>query len=130
MIVNYNFERVYHERDSEVLKPCLNYRELAFRLWNNFRWRGYIDPDIEYAIPEFTDEKQIREDLMTQLWRARASGLLDPDKMERAKREFKQRAFATLDKEQFDRITEKYSYDIELFGYEDIRDELAAIYEQ
>ncbi|GFS05428.1 carbohydrate sulfotransferase [Elysia marginata] len=127
-IVDYNFQRVYYERESGVLKPCISPRELAFRLWNNFRWRGYIDPEMNYTMPSFSDEKQVREDLMIQLWRARTSGLQDRDKMNRAKKEFRERAFATLDKSLFEMITSRYRFDFELFGYEDKRDELRALY--
>ena len=127
-IVDYNFKRVYHERESRVLKPCVSPRELAFRLWHNFRWRGYIDPDMDYVIPEFSDEKVVREDLMIQLWRARTSGLQDQNKMTRAKKEFRDRAFATLRETSFEIVTKAFDLDFKLFGYEEKREELRALF--
>ncbi|RUS91636.1 hypothetical protein EGW08_000609, partial [Elysia chlorotica] len=128
MIVDYNFQRVYHERESHLLQPCIGPRELAFRLWHNFRWRGYIDPDMDYQIPEYSGELRVREDLMIQLWRARTSGLQNRDKMARAKKHFRNAAFLSLGKELFEDVTGKYDLDFKLFGYEDKREELRALF--
>ncbi|KAK3769686.1 hypothetical protein RRG08_004937 [Elysia crispata] len=85
MIVDYNFRTL---RYSTHVRQCVSAQELAYRLWNNFRWRGYIDPDMEYIPSPQHQARIVSEDLMVQLEIARTSGLRDRTKLKDAKENF------------------------------------------
>ncbi|CAL1535138.1 unnamed protein product [Lymnaea stagnalis] len=123
-IIDYNFNRTHATELATFFEKCVTPTELAFRLWHNFRWRGYVDPDVSYVIPDFTLESRVKEDLIVQIARARQSGLSNPARMKQAKEEFRDKAFQTIPKELFQKLTRKYSFDFKLFGYEDVRDRL------
>ncbi|CAG5115751.1 unnamed protein product [Candidula unifasciata] len=128
IISSYNFHHFYRNVTLTFYKPCLFPKEIAYRLWYNFRWRGYIDPDVDYKLPELTDLKDIEEDFMVQVRAARKSGLQNPNKMKATKNEFRKKAFLSLSKAMFEKLSQKYAIDFELFGYTDIRDELYSFY--
>ncbi|KAH9489738.1 hypothetical protein Btru_057110 [Bulinus truncatus] len=120
-IIDYNFNKT-HEPDLEgFFNRCITPRELSYRLWHNFRWRGYIDPDLDYVIPDFTEEEEVKEDLTRQIWRARQSGLAHPERMEREKRYFRERAFQTITRQLFETLIKKYKNDFQLFDYQDCK---------
>ncbi|CAG5115750.1 unnamed protein product, partial [Candidula unifasciata] len=128
IISYFNFHRFYRNFTLAFYKPCLSPKEIAYRLWYNFRWRGYIDPDVDYKLPELTDLKDIEEDFMVQVRAARKSGLQNPNRMKAAKNEFRKKVFLSLSKAIFEKISQVYAMDFELYGFTDIRDELYAYY--
>lgn len=128
-ISKYNFHHFYSYNVSKTFyRTCISPNEIAYRLWQNFLWRGYIDPEVTYKIPSFNNLAEIEKDFMSQVWSARKSGLQNRERMRNAKREFKEKAFASISKDLFLRISEKYELDFQLFGYTDIRDKLFDIY--
>ncbi|XP_059158198.1 carbohydrate sulfotransferase 11-like [Physella acuta] len=123
-IIDYNFNYTHAKLQLTFFNSCISDRELAYRLWYNFRWRGYIDPDVNFVVPPPGTTGQIKADLLTQIWRARESGLKNPQRLEEAKKDFQMKIFQTIPKALFEKITEKYKLDFLLFGYEDQRDAL------
>ena len=117
-IVEYNFQLI---KMAPGIKPCVTPRELAYRLWNNFRWRGYIHPEVNYRVPDFTDNVAVQKDLQLQLGAARGRGLKSPEAMKKAKEKFNRDILKTLSPELFDTILKKYKSDFEMFAYENKR---------
>lgn len=128
MISEYNFN-IYNKTKTEAFyASCIGPREIAYRLWHNFQWRGYIDPNIKYKIPDTTNLQDVKADFLVQVKVARESGLQNPKKMKAAQKEFKRKVYLSLSKKTFERMTKKYALDFELFGYTDVRDELYSYY--
>ncbi|KAK0055507.1 carbohydrate sulfotransferase 8 [Biomphalaria pfeifferi] len=124
MLIEYNFDIISNSSKKSFYKTCITSRELGFRLWQTFRWKGYIDPDIEYLIPDFTEDKKVKKNLSEQVWGARTSGLKKPKSMKNAREKFNIAAFSTLSRSLFTILSQKYQLDIRLFGYESIRDKM------
>ena len=124
-IVDYNFKISFD--GNSLNKPvafyskCIGARELSYRLWNNFRWRGYIHPDVQYIIPSFKGVEEVKEDMMAQLMRANIKATQEPEKAKQMKKQFMFDIFSTLPRDLLGRIFEKYKTDIELFGYQDLQ---------
>ena len=129
MLVDYNFNRVFSDNLNKFYAKCVAAREIAYRLWNNFRWRGYIHPDVEYQPPTYKDKTLVKKDLLDQIIHARKKGLDEPGKMKKAKNDFKMNLFKTLSKELFGSITNKYKTDFDLFGYENVRDKYSSMFD-
>lgn len=128
MIVDYNYNRTTADNLNDFYARCVTSRELAYRLWNNFRWRGYIHPDVLYKVPDFTDTHAVKRDLLAQIRMAREEGLEEPGAMKKMKEEFRMEAFRTLPRDLFEKLMEKYKTDFDLFGYEDLRSKYRSLY--
>ena len=48
LIVDYNFDKVILKNLKWFFDKCITPDELAYRLWRNFQWKGFIHPDIQY----------------------------------------------------------------------------------
>ena len=127
MIVDYNFRKLQWRGH---VTRCASPQEIAYRLWNNFRWRGYIDPDVDYVPPSQTRMNIVKDDLESQLAVARKSGLRDRAKLKAAKEDFTRRIYLTLSKDLFEKVLRKYRLDCKFYGYEGVRDRLAALIEK
>ncbi|KAH9495906.1 hypothetical protein Btru_015409 [Bulinus truncatus] len=128
MLVDYHFNRTHDPNVDRFYRPCITPRELAYRLWHSFQWKGYIDPDMTYIIPNYTvTEYVVKKDLLHQVWAARRSGLDKPEVMREARESFRERAFRTLPRSLFENLMMKYKLDFELFGYEHIRNSMYSI---
>lgn len=110
------------------IENCASTKEIAYRLWNNFRWRGYIDPEVEYVPPPEDDSKKVKEDLKRQLAAARVLGMKNEANMKAAKKDFYRKIYSTLSREMFEKLLEKFKMDVKLYGYEKKRDELRSLY--
>ena len=117
LIVNYNFEKVTMQKTSGFHRVCISPHELAFRLWNNFRWKGYIDPDLQYTQSTSTSYPEVKDELFQQLRHARGQGLQRPDKMAAARREFRRLAFQSLSRKHVDGLFRKYRLDFQMFDF-------------
>lgn len=117
MIVDYFFDIAYtNAKTKAFLKNCLTAQELAFRLWQNFVWRGYIHPNVSYAVPNPRyDPPWIRRDLLAQLQIARDLGVQDPSAMASAKLAFYRDAFESLSAHTLETLIRKFKYDYALF---------------
>ncbi|KAH9489736.1 hypothetical protein Btru_057106 [Bulinus truncatus] len=122
--IDYNFDIIQKTTFKNFFPNCITSSELGYRIWQSFIWRGYIDPNIEYTIPDFTDDTRVKADLQEQVWRARKSGMAKPESMRRAKDAFKMAAYSTLSSSLFSLLTRKYRFDFKLFGYESVRDKM------
>ena len=118
MIVDYNFELRNLYGFNKFLYSCISPRELAIRLWNYFRWKGYIDPNVKYTSKDSSDWSYVHDDLLRQLKYARTLGLQNPRAMERTNSEFKRQAFQSLGNDTISYVMEKYRMDYLLFGFE------------
>ena len=121
-LVQFHFERL---TDKPEIMECLPPQELAYRLWNYFRWRGYIDPDMTYELPEVEMTKfypdhatSLREVFLYSLDKARKQGLRRPDVMKKTAEKFERELFQSLPKDVVQEFMKTYSLDFELFGYE------------
>ncbi|KAK3735517.1 hypothetical protein RRG08_007136 [Elysia crispata] len=121
IIVDYNFRKLSHDN---YVKRCSSTRELAYRLWNNFRWRGYIDPEVAYIAPARDEMKFVRDNLMKQLAEGRTSGLQNRTKLKAAQEEFRRQFYLTLSKDLFKKLEQKYALDFKFYGYEKLRDQM------
>ncbi|GFR94090.1 carbohydrate sulfotransferase [Elysia marginata] len=117
IIVEYFFDITYsNEETKEFLKNCITPHELAFRMWQNFVWRGYIHPNVSYHPPDpRRGPGLVKADLLAQLEVARARGLEDPSSMSRAKQAFYTNAFSSLSPHTLETLVRKFKYDYALF---------------
>ncbi|GFS14140.1 carbohydrate sulfotransferase [Elysia marginata] len=127
MIVDYNFRKLRYSRH---VRRCASAQEIAYRLWSNFRWRGYIDPNVDYVppVPEELKLDAVKENLESQLVVARTSGLKDRTKLKAAKEKFYRKIYLTLSPDLFEKLLRKYSLDFKFYGYEKQRDELRSLF--
>ncbi|GFO43586.1 carbohydrate sulfotransferase [Plakobranchus ocellatus] len=124
MIVDYNFWKYKYSRH---IQRCSTTHELAYRLWKNFQWRGYIDPDTIYIPLLRQDVDFVKENLRKQLASARIKGLKDRAKLKAAKADFKKKAFLTLSIDMFRKLESKYKLDFRFYGFEKSKEELRAL---
>ncbi|KAK0067608.1 carbohydrate sulfotransferase 11 [Biomphalaria pfeifferi] len=125
MLINYHFEKVEEKKVFMLNRSCITLRELAYRLWQTFQWKGYIDPKMTYVVPDDTlAESSIKNDLIAQVRRARESGLGKAYLMVSARERFQAQVYQTLPKYLFENLMIKYKTDFQLFGYEDMRDSM------
>ena len=124
MIVDYNFRTL---RYSTHVRQCVSAQELAYRLWNNFRWRGYIDPDMEYIPSPQHQARIVSEDLMVQLEIARTSGLRDRTKLKDAKENFLRKMYLTISQDMFKKLLRKYRPDFKFYGYKKLRNKMFSL---
>ena len=62
----YNFHKI---QTSDFL-ACVTHTELASRLWDNFRWRGYIPHSAIYTPnADVTGGQEVKDDLISQVSR-------------------------------------------------------------
>ncbi|KAH9489741.1 hypothetical protein Btru_057114 [Bulinus truncatus] len=114
MLTDYHFNQT---QDGRFLRSCITARELAYRLWHSFQWKGYIDPEMTFILPGRNYSVHcVKQNLLRQLWAARRSGLTKPDVMWRASEIFKEKAFRSLSKPLFESIMSKFKTDFQLFG--------------
>lgn len=117
-IVDYNFNRLSIGPGASQIAACISKKELAYRLWQNFMWRGYIHPDVNYTIPDAG--MCVKDDLLKQLWRARMKGLQDKEAMKRAAKKFKFDLFSTIDLNMYEGLRKTFEMDFKFFGYNDV----------
>ena len=105
---------------------CASYEEIAFRLWHNFRWKGFIHPDLSYKyIDKATPTRQeVRGHLERQLEVAMAAGRKEPKLLKKAKTNFRKKCFQSLSQTTLDTMMKRHDLDVRLFGYERERDEV------
>ncbi|XP_055901423.1 carbohydrate sulfotransferase 10-like [Biomphalaria glabrata] len=124
-LINYHFERIKEIEVYMFYRSCITLRELAYRLWQTFQWKGYIDPEMTYIVPDDTlAESAIKNNLIAQVRRARESGLGKAELMVSARERFQAQVYQTLPKYLFENLMIKYKTDFQLFGYEDMRDSM------
>ena len=105
---------------------CASESELSVRLWNNFKWKGYIHPDLTYDVINKTEPTtdEVRTHLEHQLTDAMAAGLREPQVLNQSKEDFLKACFQSLSLETMTSLLRKHRLDIKLFGYEKERDKI------
>ncbi|RUS76799.1 hypothetical protein EGW08_015445 [Elysia chlorotica] len=124
LLTEYNFAKL---REDKRVYQCTSAVELAYRLWNNFKWRGYIDPKVDYVAPISTDATHIEKNLLQQLVKARNSGIKNRAELKAFATEFRKQIYLTLPKNVFQELLKKYALDIKLYGYESKRDKMISL---
>ena len=113
-IVEYNFHKVAMPASAAFWAACITPDELALRLWNNFRWKGFILTTRDYEPLGSSDFRLTAEHLRAQL--RVAQGALD-GATATAARDFARSAWRTIDNATLSRLMFKYRYDFELFDF-------------
>ncbi|XP_059158196.1 carbohydrate sulfotransferase 12-like [Physella acuta] len=113
MLVEYHFSRVSH---SVFLSTCLTPRELAYRLWHSFLWKGYIPPSSGYRLPDLISLSDVKRDLLEQLRRARAQGQDEAD-LRSWRDGYKSRFFSDVRAPIWLELFRKFQIDLDIFGW-------------
>ena len=124
LVVDYNFQLKLLEGRAEFLDKCISAQELAVRLWNNFRWKGLIHPEVEYMSVNSSNWEVVHEDFLRQVMAARQLGLKQPHLMSSAKEIFRRQAVQSLGVDTLEDVFDKYSLDYEMFDFDEDKQKL------